>query len=108
MSVVTSGQVTFAVRDTAIDGVTIKKDDFMGIIEKKIVSSGADMLDVTKELLTKMITDESEIVTLLQGEDATSAQTEELVAYLEELYPELEVDAHVGDQPLYSYIVSVE
>ncbi|WP_332690631.1 DAK2 domain-containing protein [Halalkalibacter lacteus] len=108
LTTVKSGQVTFAVRDTNIDGIDIKKNDFMGISEKKIVSSGANVLEVTKDLLTKMLDDESEIVTLLQGEDASNDQTEMLVSYLEEKHPDVEVDVHVGNQPLYSYIVSVE
>ncbi|TWI55118.1 DAK2 domain-containing protein [Halalkalibacter nanhaiisediminis] len=108
MTAVKSGQVTYAVRDTTIDGIIIKKDDFMGIAEKKIVSSGADILSVTKELIVKMLDEDSEIVTLLQGEDASDDSTEQLVDFLEEEYPELEVDVHKGNQPLYSYIISVE
>jgi DAK2 domain fusion protein YloV len=108
LTTVKSGQVTFAVRDTNIDGLDIRKDDFMGISEKKIVSSGADVLEVTKDLLSKMLDDESEIVTLLQGEDASNDQTDMLVTFLEDQHPDVEVDVHVGNQPLYSYIVSVE
>ncbi|MDT8859069.1 DAK2 domain-containing protein [Alkalihalobacillus sp. MEB130] len=108
LSTVKSGQVTFAVRDTNIDGIDIKKDDFMGIAEKKIVSSGADILEVTKELFKQMIDDESEIVTLLQGEDASEEQTNSLVGFIEDEFPDVEVDVHVGNQPLYSYIISVE
>ncbi|MFC0473132.1 DAK2 domain-containing protein [Halalkalibacter kiskunsagensis] len=108
LTTVKSGQVTFAVRDTNIDGIDIKKNDFMGISEKKIVSSGADVLEVTKDLLTKMLDNESEIVTLLQGEDASDDQTELLVSFLEQHHPDVEVDVHSGNQPLYSYIVSVE
>ncbi|GAE29202.1 DAK2 domain-containing protein [Halalkalibacter hemicellulosilyticus] len=105
---VTSGQVTYAVRDTTIDGVEIKKDDYMGIADKKIVSSGQSLLEVTKDLLDDMIDEESEIVTLLQGEDATDEGTKEIVHYIEEKYEDVEVDVHQGDQPLYSYLLSVE
>ncbi|ADC48148.1 hypothetical protein BpOF4_00395 [Alkalihalophilus pseudofirmus OF4] len=108
MSHVKTGQVTFAVRDTNIDGIDIKKDDFMGIAEKKIVSSGADVLEVTKELLQKLMDENSEIITILQGEDASSELTDELAAYIESEYPDVEVDIHLGNQPLYSYIFSVE
>ncbi|MDV2685386.1 DAK2 domain-containing protein [Alkalihalophilus lindianensis] len=108
MSLVKTGQVTYAVRDTNIDGIDIKKDDFMGIAEKKIVSSGSEMVEVTKELLQTLIEEDSEIITILQGEDATNEQTDELVAYIESEYPEVEVDIHLGNQPLYSYIFSVE
>ncbi|GAE24207.1 dihydroxyacetone kinase family protein [Halalkalibacter wakoensis JCM 9140] len=80
----------------------------MGIAEKKIVSSGSDILDVTKQLFTQMIDDETEIVTLLQGEDAADEQTNILVQFIEKEFPEVEVDVHLGNQPLYSYIISVE
>ncbi|WP_227935772.1 DAK2 domain-containing protein [Alkalihalobacillus deserti] len=108
LTTVKSGQVTFAVRDTNIDGIDIKKNDFMGISEKKIVSSGADVLEVTKSLLSQMIDEDSEIVTLLQGEDVTTEQTDLLVSFLEQEFPEVEVDVQLGNQPLYSYIISVE
>ncbi|MFA9456134.1 DAK2 domain-containing protein [Halalkalibacter sp. AB-rgal2] len=105
---VKSGQVTYAVRDTTIDGVEIKKEDYMGIADKKIVSSGQSLLEVTKDLLDEMIDEDSEIVTLLQGEDATDEGTKEIVHYIEEKYKDVEVDVHQGDQPLYSYLLSVE
>ncbi len=108
MALVKTGQVTFAVRDTSIDGVDIKKDDFMGIAEKKIVSSGKDMVEVTKELLNTLMDEDSEIITILQGEDATEQQTKQLVSFIEEAYPEVEIDIQLGHQPLYSYIFSVE
>ncbi|WP_100408168.1 DAK2 domain-containing protein [Bacillus solitudinis] len=108
MAGVKTGQITFAVRDTTIDGIEIKKDDYMGIAEKKIISSGAVMVDVAKDLLKSMLDEDSEIITILQGEDASDEQTEELSAYLEEEFADLEVDSHKGNQPLYSYIFSVE
>ncbi|MFC0558648.1 DAK2 domain-containing protein [Halalkalibacter alkalisediminis] len=108
LTTVQSGQVTFAVRDTNIDGIDIKKNDFMGISEKKIVSSGAEILEVTKSLLSQMLDEDSEMVTLLQGEDVTNEQTELLVSFLEQEYPDVEVDVQLGNQPLYSYIISVE
>lgn len=108
LSTVKSGQVTYAVRDTSIDGIDIKKDDFMGISEKKIVSSGESIVEVTKDLLDIMIDDDTEIITLLQGDEATDEQTNEIVAYIEDKYDGIEVDIHDGNQPLYSYIISVE
>lgn len=108
MTAVKSGQVTFAVRDTTIDGMAIKKDDFMGIAEGKIVRSGGDILAVTKDLLSHMVDDESEIVTLLSGEDVPDEQTAQLIDFLEQEHPDVEVDVHKGNQPLYSYIISVE
>jgi DAK2 domain fusion protein YloV len=108
LTTVKTGQVTFAVRDTNIDGIDIKKDDYMGIFEKKIVSSGEDMLEVTKSLFKEMIDEDSEIVTLIEGEDAKEEQSEQLISFLEEMFPEVEVDLQIGNQPLYSYIISVE
>ncbi len=108
LSGVKTGQVTFAVRDTNLDGVEIKKDDFMGIAEKKIVSSGPNRKMVTEQLLEKMIDENSEIITIIRGEDTTETEAEELVAFIEENYEDLEVEVYEGNQPLYSYIFSVE
>jgi uncharacterized protein len=105
---VKTGQVTFAVRDTSLDGVEIKKDDFMGIAEKKIVSSGPDRQSVTEKLLETMIDEDSEILTIIRGEDATEAETEKLVAFVETHFTDVEIEVYEGNQPLYSYIFSVE
>lgn len=108
LSAVKTGQVTFAVRDTSLDGIEIKKDDFMGIAEKKIVSSGPDRQTVTEKLLETMIDEDSEILTIIRGEDTTEAETEELVTFVEERFSDVEVEIYEGNQPLYSYIFSVE
>lgn len=108
LSAVKTGQVTFAVRDTSLDGVEIKKDDFMGIAEKKIVSSGPDRQTVTEKLLETMIDEDSEILTIIRGEDTTEAETEALVSFVEERFSDVEVEVYDGNQPLYSYIFSVE
>lgn len=108
MEVVKTGQVTFAVRDTSIDGLTIKKDDFMGIQDGDIVVSDKEMMKVTKDLLGKLLDEDSEILTVLSGEDATNEHVEELVQYVEENYPDVEVEVHEGKQPLYHFIFSVE
>ncbi|TFE03716.1 DAK2 domain-containing protein [Jeotgalibacillus sp. R-1-5s-1] len=108
LGTVKTGQVTFAVRDTSIDGITIKKDDHMGIAEGKIVTSGSSRFDTVKELLAHMMDEDAEIVTLLYGEDSPEEEVNEVTAYLEEQYPDAEVEVHNGKQPLYSYIVSIE
>ncbi|MBU8907053.1 DAK2 domain-containing protein [Desertibacillus haloalkaliphilus] len=108
MSEVKTGEVTYAVRDTTIDGIEIKKDDYMGIFDKKIVSSGSEQLEVARNLLAEMLDDDAEIVTIIQGEDASEAETNELVSFVEEAYDEVEVEVHTGSQPLYSYLFSVE
>lgn len=108
MSEVKSGQVTFAVRDTQIDGVSISKDDFMGISDGKIVVSESDRFEVAKELLQSMVGEDDEIITVIYGEDTDKEEAERLVSFIEENFEEVEVELHEGKQPIYPYIVSVE
>lgn len=105
---VKSGQITYAVRDTNIDGLDISKGDFMGISNGKIVITDREQLAASKKLLTEMISEDDEIVTIIQGEDASDDETEQLLQYVEEMFEDVEVEMHKGDQPLYSYIFSVE
>ncbi|MFC4409254.1 DAK2 domain-containing protein [Chungangia koreensis] len=105
---VKTGQVTFAVRDTSIDGVDIKKDDYMALAEGKIVSSDSSLEEVTKTLIQLLIDEESEIVSLLFGEHVTQEDADEFAAFIEEQYPDVEVETYNGKQPLYPYIISVE
>lgn len=108
LSAVKTGQVTYAVRDTNFDGKEIKKDDFMGIAEKKIVSSGPNRLSVTEQLLKEMIDEDTEIVTIIRGEDASKDETNMLVSFIETNFEDVDVEVYEGNQPLYSYIFSVE
>ncbi|MEK3887015.1 DAK2 domain-containing protein [Bacillus sp. FSL K6-3431] len=105
---VKTGLVTFAVRDTSIDGLAITKDDYMGINEGKIVETSSDLFTTASNLLAKMIDDETEILTILYGEDTDQSQIDQLVKYLDENYQDVEVEIHNGNQPLYNYIFSVE
>ncbi|KIN42073.1 DAK2 domain-containing protein [Bacillus subtilis] len=105
---VKSGQVTFSVRDTHIDGKDIKKGDFMGILNGTIIGTSENQLSAAKMLLSEMIREDDEIVTILYGEDASQEEAEQLEAFLSEKYEEIEVEIHNGKQPLYSYIVSAE
>lgn len=105
---VSSGQVTYAVRDTSIDGIEIKQGHFIGIEDGRIVSSEPGLMDACKKLLQQMIGEGNEIVTILTGEDAKEEETEELEAFIREMYPEMEIELHPGGQPLYAYIFSVE
>ncbi|MCM2588660.1 DAK2 domain-containing protein [Rossellomorea marisflavi] len=105
---VKSGQVTFAVRDTSIDGITISKDDFMGIDEGKIVIAEKDLKKAATGLLEQMLDEDSEILTIIYGEDVSEEDVESLQEYIEQKYGEVEVEVHNGKQPLYSYIFSVE
>ncbi|HDP3083962.1 TPA: fatty acid kinase catalytic subunit FakA [Staphylococcus aureus] len=105
---VKSGSLTYAVRDTKIDGVEIKKDAFMGLIEDKIVSSKSDQLTTVTELLNEMLAEDSEILTVIIGQDAERAVTDNMINWIEERYPDVEVEVHEGGQPIYQYFFSVE
>jgi len=95
------------VRDSQIDGMTIREGQFLGIQDGRIVSAEADLAEACKKLLRSMM-DEGEVVTVLTGAEADESVTDELAAWLEREYPEAEVEVRVGGQPLYAYIFSVE
>lgn len=105
---VKTGQVTFAVRDTTIDGISIQKDDHMGIAESKIVASDKDRISSVKKLLGQMIDAESEILTVLYGEDVSQEEVKELEAFVVNEFEDVELEIHNGKQPLYSYIFAIE
>ncbi|HDG5368114.1 TPA: fatty acid kinase catalytic subunit FakA [Staphylococcus aureus] len=105
---VKSGSLTYAVRDTEIDGVEIKKDAFMGLTEDKIVSSQSDQLTTVTELLNEMLAEDSEILTVIIGQDAEQTVTDNMINWIEEQYPDVEVEVHEGGQPIYQYFFSVE
>ena len=108
MALVSSGQITNAVRDTNIDGVEIKTNDFMGIVDGKILVSIADRKEATLATIDKMINDDSEILTIIYGEDADASEVEEITEAVEAKYPDVEVEVHEGNQPVYTYLLSVE
>lgn len=108
LSSVVSGQVTHAIRDTTIDGVKITEGDFLGMIDGKIVISNPDIVETSLDTLEKMITEDTEIVTILAGEGGSVKQAEALTAKLVERYPDLEFEIHQGDQPVYPYLFSAE
>lgn len=105
---VKTGQVTFAVRDTSIDGVEIHKDDYMALAEGKIILSTPEMMDAATKVLEHLMDEDSEIVTVIYGEDATAAQAQQLQDFIEENYPDAEVEIVEGKQSLYPFILSVE
>ena len=105
---VKSGQVTYAVRDTVIDGKEIHIDDIMGIGENGIEAVGKDIKDTTLELLSHMIDDNSELVSVFYGDGVTEEDANALAALIEETYTEVEVEVQFGGQPVYYYILSVE
>ncbi|MFA1311786.1 DAK2 domain-containing protein [Streptococcus dysgalactiae] len=108
LSDVASGSVTLAVRDTTIDGLEIHENDFLGMVDGKIVVSNPDMEATLKAAFEKMIDEDSEIVTIFVGEEGDQDLAEELAEYLEETYEDVEVEIHQGDQPVYPYLMSVE
>ncbi|MFF2907429.1 DAK2 domain-containing protein [Paenibacillus sp. NPDC057934] len=105
---VKSGQVTHAVRDTLYDELEIKSGQFIGISNSKIVAAADDLLATSQALLTNMLENGDEIVTILSGEDAQEEITEALSEWISSVYPNAEVEIHEGGQPLYYYLFSVE
>ena len=108
LSTVKSGQVTYAVRDTSLDGRQIKAGDIMGLSDKTIETVGSDVTETTIDLIKKLMDEESELVTIYYGEEGTEEDAGRIAAAIEELDAELEVDIQYGGQPIYYYFVSVE
>ncbi|MCG0691765.1 hypothetical protein C7M36_02940 [Lactiplantibacillus plantarum] len=108
LSTVVSGQVTHAVRDTTIDGLEIKKDDYMGLVDGKIVITNPDRDTAALDMVKAMLDEDSELVTIIYGKDATKTDADHLAAKVQELDDELEIEIHEGDQPVYPFLVSVE
>lgn len=105
---VKTGQVTYAVRDTQIDGMTIENGNFMGLADGKIKATAQDKLTVAKQLLAELTTEDDEIITILQGEEGSDEELAELESFLEKEYPDIEVEVHQGNQPIYSFIFAIE
>ncbi|MDL4840022.1 DAK2 domain-containing protein [Aquibacillus rhizosphaerae] len=105
---VKTGQITYAVRDTQIDGMTIENGNFMGLADGKIKVNDKDKLTVIKQLLSEMIEEDDEIITILQGEDGSEQEVKEIESYINDTFEELELEVHKGNQPIYSYIFSIE
>ncbi|WP_369809898.1 DAK2 domain-containing protein [Gracilibacillus caseinilyticus] len=106
---VKTGQITYAVRDTQIDGMTIENGHYMGLADGKIKVTNADQLTVIKSLLTDLIDpDEDEIVTVIRGQESSEEEAQAIIAFIEAEFEDVEIEVHQGDQPIYSYIFSVE
>ena len=108
LDAVKTGQVTYAVRDTMIDDKEIHQGDYMGIGDKTILSVGKDMETVTREMVSEMIDEESAIVCIYYGEEASEEDANKLAEDIEGDYPDVEVEVHFGGQPIYYYVISVE
>ncbi|MDF2610136.1 MAG: Dak phosphatase [Lachnospiraceae bacterium] len=108
MKKVKSGQVTYAVRDTNIDGKEIKQGNIMGLDDKTIISVGDNIEDTTFELITGLVEDDSELISIYYGAETTEEQANELAELVMGEYPDMDVEVHFGGQPIYYYILSVE
>ena len=105
---VKSGQVTYAVRDTHIDDKEIHEGDIMGIGDSGIMAVGKGVEETTKELLGQLVDEDSELISLYYGEEVKEEDAERFIAEIGELYPDVDVDAHYGGQPIYYYVLAVE
>ena len=108
LSNIKSGEVTFAIRDSEINGVKVKKDDYIAIMEKEIVSDNKDKMQVLKDLLSKMVDEYSSLITLIVGEGVSEEEIENAKNFIAENYSDLDLDLHIGGQPVYSFLVGVE
>ncbi|TFG82686.1 MAG: DAK2 domain-containing protein [Erysipelotrichales bacterium] len=105
---VKTGQVTYAIKDTVFEGMEISAGDYMGIFDKNIVVSTKDKVEATKTLLEELIDKDSEIITVLVGEDVSEAEQSEIDEFIAKQFPSLEVETIQGQQPVYSFIFGVE
>ena len=108
MARVKTGQVTYAVRDTNLDGKEIRQGDIMGIGDKTILSVGSDISDTTIELIEQLIDDESELISVYYGEEVKEADANAIADIIAKKYPMIDVEVHMGGQPIYYYVLSVE
>ena len=108
LDTVISGQVTIAVRDTTIEGREIKKDDYMGIVDGNIVVTNPGRKEAAIEMVKAMLDEDSEVVTIIYGEDGNKEEAEAIETAVSELDEDLEIEIHEGNQPVYPYLISVE
>ena len=105
---VVTGSITYAVRDTEVDGKSIKEGNILGIVEGKISEVGNDAYDTCNLVISKMVQKENELITLFYGKDCDETKVKKLVDSLEEKYPDFDIQCYNGMQPLYYFIVSAE
>ena len=108
IALVKTGQVTYAVRDTNIDGKEIHEGNIMGIGDHGIISVGTDIKETTKEMLAELVDEDSELISLYYGAEVSEEEAESFAEEIEELYPDVDIDAHFGGQPIYYYVLAVE
>lgn len=106
---VRTGQVTFAIKDTSVDGVEVHKDEYIGIVDKKIVTSRQSKVEAAEELVSRMVDELTSIITVLIGEDVTAEENKEFAKFLHDKYgQDIDIDIKQGDQPVYSFIIGIE
>lgn len=108
MGRVKTGQVTYAVRDTSLDGKEIHQGNIMGIGDSSILSVGDEILPTTLELIDQLMDDEKELITIYYGEEITEETASELADKITEKYEDVDVEVQYGGQPIYYYVLSVE
>ena len=108
MARVKTGQVTYAVRDTSLDGFEIHEGDIMGIGDHGILAEGTEVEQTALELLNAMLDEESELISIYFGQDVEEAAAEQFLAKAEEAHPDVDIELHFGGQPIYYYVISVE
>lgn len=108
LDTVKSGEVTYAVRDTNINGVDIKKGHFMGIVDGDIQITGKHSVDTAVQMVQKMLDEDSEVITIIYGSDSNEKEANKVKSALEKIDSDLEIEVHEGDQPVYPFLVSVE
>ena len=105
---VKSGEITFSIRDSEINGVSVKKDDYIGIFDKEIVVDSQNKVEATKALIDTMVDDDTSLLTILVGEDVKPEEKEEVYNYVSEKYSDIDIDIRDGGQPVYSFLIGAE
>ena len=108
IKLVKTGSVTYAVRDTEIDGIEIKEGNMLGLVEGKIKEVGEDKISVAENVIDKMIDDDSELITVYYGEEVSEEEANSFIDKLQEKYEDLDIQGYKGNQPLYYFLMSVE
>jgi dihydroxyacetone kinase-like predicted kinase len=103
-----TGEITYAVRDAELGDQKIKKGELIGIYQGEIMSTGSSQEDAVLNLLEKMVDEEDELITLYSGENVAPETVERIQNKINTIYPDLEMDVHQGDQPIYYFLISVE
>ena len=108
ISTVKTGSVTYAVRDTEMDGIEIKEGNMLGLLEGKIKEVGMNKFEVCEKILQQMVDEDSELITILYGKDVEENDIKHFIEKLEDEYEDLDIQCYSGNQPLYYFFVSVE